>query len=156
MIQNLLAKVVGTQNDRDLKRLRPIVGQVGALEPAMAALTDEQLRDKTGEFRGRIARGETVDDLLVEAFAVVRREVGVTTVPVDALDDVVEVLARTPLANSRSDARRTLAQRGYRVNGQVLDDTTTSLAAVPCIEGRYLLLRRGKTSYHVVECASQG
>jgi len=72
MIQNLLAKVVGTQNERDLKRLRPIVGQVGALEPAMTALSDDQLRENTAEFRARFARGDTVDDLLVEAFAVVR------------------------------------------------------------------------------------
>ena len=72
MIQNLLAKVVGTQNERDLKRLRPIVGQVGALEQATTALSDDQLRDKTAELRARIARGETPDDLLVEAFAVVR------------------------------------------------------------------------------------
>jgi tyrosyl-tRNA synthetase len=91
-----------------------------------------------------------------EAFSVVRREVGVTTVPADALGDVVSVLARTPLASSNSDARRTLAQRGYRVNGQVLDDTTTSLVDVPRIDGRDLLLRRGKTSYHVVECAAEG
>ena len=46
MIQNLLAKVVGTQNERDLKRLRPIVAQVGALEPATVALSDDQLREK--------------------------------------------------------------------------------------------------------------
>src|SRR6186997_3135626 len=72
MIQNLLAKVVGTQNERDLKRLRPIVGQVGALEGAMTALSDDQLREKTAEFRARMAQGETLDDLLVEAFAVVR------------------------------------------------------------------------------------
>ena len=91
-----------------------------------------------------------------EAFAVVRREVGVTTVPAEVLGDVVAVLARTPLASSNGDARRTLAQRGYRVNGQVLDESTTSLADVPRVEGRYLVLRRGKTSYHVVECASQG
>ncbi len=61
-----------------------------------------------------------------EAFAVVRREVGVTTVPADALGDVIGLLARTPLAGSNGDARRTLAQRGYRVNGQVLDESTTS------------------------------
>ena len=91
-----------------------------------------------------------------EAFAVVRREVGVTTVPAEALGDLIGLLARTPLAGSNGDARRTLAQRGYRVNGQVLDESTTSLADLPRIEGRYLVLRRGKTSYHVVECAAEG
>ena len=72
MLQTLLAKVVGTQNDRELKRLRPLVGEVGALEPAIQALGDEQLRAKTAEFRERLAQGATLDDLLPEAFAVVR------------------------------------------------------------------------------------
>src|SRR5215475_6382701 len=72
MIQNILAKIVGTQNERDLKKLRPIVDQVGAFESATEALTDEQLRAKTAEFRTRLANGETLDDLLPEAFAVVR------------------------------------------------------------------------------------
>src|SRR5437763_11997716 len=72
MLDTLLAKVVGTQNERELKRLRPLVGEIGALEPSIQALSDEQLRAKTAEFRARIAEGETLDDLLVEAFAVVR------------------------------------------------------------------------------------
>src|SRR4051812_26716663 len=72
MLQTLLAKVIGTQNERDLKKLRPIVAEVGALEPSIAALSDEQLRGKTVEFRNRVANGETLDDLLPEAFAVVR------------------------------------------------------------------------------------
>src|SRR5262249_54295029 len=55
-----------------LKRLRPIVGQVNAFEPAISALTDDALRAKTVEFRERLARGETLDDLMPEAFAVVR------------------------------------------------------------------------------------
>ena len=72
VIETLLAKVVGTQNERELKRLRPLVGQVNALEPAIQALTDEQLRGKTAQFRDRLAKGAALDDLLVEAFAVVR------------------------------------------------------------------------------------
>jgi preprotein translocase subunit SecA len=72
MLDTLLAKIVGTQNERELKRLRPIVAEVGALEAATQALTDEQLRAKTSEFRSRLAEGETLDDLLAEAFAVVR------------------------------------------------------------------------------------
>jgi len=72
MLDTLLAKVVGTQNDRELKRLRPIVAEVNVLEPSIQALSDTQLRDKTAEFRQRVANGETLDDLLPEAFAVVR------------------------------------------------------------------------------------
>src|SRR5438309_2489898 len=72
MLDTLLAKVVGTQNDRELKRLRPIVAEVNVLEPTIERLTDEQLRGKTIEFRQRLANGETLDDLMAEAFAVVR------------------------------------------------------------------------------------
>src|SRR4051794_5123819 len=72
MLDTLLAKVVGTQNDRELKRLRPIVAEVNALEPTIAALIDDGLRAKTAEFRQRVAQGETLDQLLPEAFAVVR------------------------------------------------------------------------------------
>src|SRR5678815_3221754 len=72
MIGQLLAKVIGTQNERELKRMYPRVAEIGALEPSIKALTDEQLRAKTIEFRDRVNKGETVDDLLVEAFAVVR------------------------------------------------------------------------------------
>src|SRR6186713_1231256 len=72
MLQTILAKVIGTQNERDLKKLRPIVAQVNALEGSIKPLSDEALRGKTAEFRARLANGETLDDLLVEAFAVVR------------------------------------------------------------------------------------
>src|SRR4026208_1460004 len=72
MLDTLLAKVVGTQNERELKRLRPIVGQINALEPAIQALSDEQLRAKTAEFKQRVVNGESLDKLLTEAFAVVR------------------------------------------------------------------------------------
>src|SRR6187401_3289953 len=72
MLDTILAKVVGTQNERELKRLRPLVAEIAALEATTQALTDEQLRAKTVEFRERLAKGETLDDLLVEAFAVVR------------------------------------------------------------------------------------
>src|ERR1051326_1898082 len=72
MIDKVLAKIVGTQNERELKKLRPVVASINGLEPAMQALSDEQLRAKTLEFRTRVANGETLDGLLPEAFAVVR------------------------------------------------------------------------------------
>src|SRR5215216_7591390 len=72
MFGQLLTKIVGTQNDRELKRLRPRVADINVFEPAIKALSDEQLRGKTAEFRARLANGETIDDLLPEAFAVVR------------------------------------------------------------------------------------
>ncbi len=72
MLGQLLAKVIGTENDRELKRLTPKVGQISALEPSISQLTDEQLQEKTNEFRQRLKAGEELDSLLVEAFAVVR------------------------------------------------------------------------------------
>jgi preprotein translocase subunit SecA len=72
MLGQLLAKVIGTQNDRELKRLRPIVERVNSFEPAIKALSDAELRGRTAEFRERLGRGETIDDVLPEAFAVVR------------------------------------------------------------------------------------
>jgi preprotein translocase subunit SecA len=72
MLGQLLAKVIGTQNERELKRLLPRVAEINALEPSVTALSDEQLRGKTAEFRKRVADGTPIDDLLVEAFAVVR------------------------------------------------------------------------------------
>ena len=65
-------KIIGTHSERELKRIYPIVDQIEALEPEYEKLTDEQLRGKTNEFKERLAKGETLDDLLVEAFAVVR------------------------------------------------------------------------------------
>jgi len=72
MLNTVLAKVFGTQNERELKKLRPFVSQINAFEPAMQALRDEQLKARTAEFRGRLANGEALDDILPEAFAVVR------------------------------------------------------------------------------------
>src|SRR5918994_1386498 len=72
LVDTLLAKVIGTANDRELKRLRPFVVEINAKEPEIQSLTDEQLRGKTAEFRQRLENGEPPDDLLVESFAVVR------------------------------------------------------------------------------------
>jgi preprotein translocase subunit SecA len=72
ILDTILAKVIGTQNERDLKKVRPIVTAINAREPEIQKLTDEQLRAKTAEFRQRLANGETLEDLLPEAFAVVR------------------------------------------------------------------------------------
>ncbi|HXT71803.1 MAG TPA: preprotein translocase subunit SecA [Vicinamibacterales bacterium] len=72
MINALLAKVIGTQNERELKRLRPVVARVGELESGVKALSDQDLRGRTQQFRERVANGELLDDILPEAFAVVR------------------------------------------------------------------------------------
>ncbi len=72
MINTILTSIIGTKNERELKAIRPMVQKVGALEPAMRALDDHALAAKTPEFKQRIAGGASLDDLLPEAFAVVR------------------------------------------------------------------------------------
>ncbi len=68
----LFSKIMGTHSQRELKRIYPLVDKIEALAPAVEKLSDEELRSKTAVFKERLERGETLDDLLVEAFAVVR------------------------------------------------------------------------------------
>ncbi|MGB0752440.1 MAG: preprotein translocase subunit SecA, partial [Gammaproteobacteria bacterium] len=72
MLSNPFAKLFGSRNDRIIKRHMKVVARINALEPDMEALDDAALRAKTDEFRNRISSGEALDDLLPEAFAVVR------------------------------------------------------------------------------------
>ena len=69
---NLIEKVFGTHSDRELKLIYPIVDKIVALKPEMEKLTDEELKDNTRKFKERLANGETLDDILPEAFATVR------------------------------------------------------------------------------------
>src|SRR6266508_5657327 len=69
---NFFKKIVGDSNDRVVKQITPIVDEIESLEPEFKALSDAQLREKTAEFKERLAGGETLDDILPEAFAVVR------------------------------------------------------------------------------------
>ena len=72
MFGELLKKIVGSKNDRELKRIQPLVDQINELESKVSPLTDDQLRAKTSEFKERIEKGESLDQILPEAFAVVR------------------------------------------------------------------------------------
>ena len=69
---SVLEKIFGTHSERELKRIYPIVDKIEALEPEFEKLSDEELKGKTAEFKGRLEQGETLDDLLVEAYATVR------------------------------------------------------------------------------------
>ncbi len=71
-VEIVLAKVFGSHSERELKKIRPIIAAINAKEPEAQALSDDQLRAKTEEFRHRYGQGETLEDLLPEAFAVVR------------------------------------------------------------------------------------
>jgi preprotein translocase subunit SecA len=74
-LDTFLKKIFGSRNDRELKRIRPKVAAINDLEPRIQSLTDDQLRSKTAEFKERLRQGATIEDLLIEAFAVAR-EVG--------------------------------------------------------------------------------
>lgn len=72
MVTQILTKIFGTKHDREMKKIQPTVDLINSYEPKMAALTDDQLKAKTPEFQERLKKGETVDDILPEAFAVCR------------------------------------------------------------------------------------
>jgi len=72
MIGNFFKKIIGTQNERELKRLQVIVDRINVLEPSIVPLSDNALRQKTEEFRAALSNGKSVEDILPEAFAVVR------------------------------------------------------------------------------------
>ena len=111
MVLNLLTKVFGSQNERELKRLQPIVDQINALEPAVQALSDEELKAQTAVFKQRIEQGETLDDILAEAFATVR-EASVRTVNMRHFDVQLIggiVLHQGKIAEMKTGEGKTLA-----------------------------------------------
>src|SRR5437016_3055826 len=75
MLDTLVKKFVGSRNDREIKKIQPLVAKINDLEPRLSSLTDEQLKAKTAEFKQRSENGESLEDLLPDAFAVVR-EIG--------------------------------------------------------------------------------
>ena len=89
----LLTKIFGTHSQREIKKIRPIVDKILALEGEYQALSEEALKHKTVEFKQRLAQGETLDDILVEAFAAIReaawRVLGMKPYPVQLLGGVV-------------------------------------------------------------------
>ena len=71
-MQWLLKRILGTKNERDVKKLRPLVPRINEIEKSLQALSDDALKAKTAEFKARLAKGETLDALMLEAFAVVK------------------------------------------------------------------------------------
>ncbi|MEI6704613.1 MAG: hypothetical protein WCL71_13945, partial [Deltaproteobacteria bacterium] len=72
MFRSIIKKFIGSKNERELKKMWPIVEKINRLEPAITSLSDDQLKARTVEFKERYAKGETLDSLLPEAFAVCR------------------------------------------------------------------------------------
>lgn len=107
---NLIEKVFGTHSERELKMIYPIVDKIEALRPKMQGLTDEELRDNTRIFKERLAAGETLDDLLPEAFATVReaakRTLNMEHYPVQLIGGIV--LHQGRIAEMRTGEGKTL------------------------------------------------
>ena len=89
----LITKIFGTRSDRELKKIQPLVNKVLALEEPYSKLSEEELRGKTAQFKARLAEGETLDDLLPEAFAAIReaawRVLGMKPYPVQIIGGIV-------------------------------------------------------------------
>jgi preprotein translocase subunit SecA len=110
MIDTLLAKVFGSKQERNIKKLMPLVNKINSLEKKVSRLSDKNLMAKTDEFRGRIKNGGTLDDLLPEAFAVVReaakRTIGLRHYDVQLIGGIV--LHRGAIAEMANGEGKTL------------------------------------------------
>lgn len=110
MIQTVINKIFGTKSERDLKKIQHYVDAANALASQMEALSDDQLKAKTQEFKDRLAKGETLDDILSEAFAVVReaakRVIGLRPYDVQLLGGIV--LHQGKIAEMRTGEGKTL------------------------------------------------
>ncbi len=110
MFSKILELIFGTKNERELKKLRPIVEKINSLEPEVKALSNEKLAAKTGKFKRRLADGETMDELLPEAFAVVRevarRTVGMRHFDVQLMGGIV--LHQGKIAEMKTGEGKTL------------------------------------------------
>ncbi len=106
----VIDKIFGTHSEREIKRIRPLVDKIESMRPEMMERTDEELREKTGEFKKRLAEGETLDDLLPEAFAVVReaarRVLNMEHFPVQLMGGII--LHQGRIAEMRTGEGKTL------------------------------------------------
>ena len=93
MFKSLIEKMIGSYSDREIKRIKPLVDKVLSYDEEYGKLTDEELKAKTPEFISRLANGETLDDILPEAFATVReaswRVIGLKHYPVQIIGGIV-------------------------------------------------------------------
>ena len=110
MLNVILTKILGSQNERELKRMGPIVEQVSELEKKISPLSDESLRAKTQEFKDSLEAGQTLEDILPQVFAVVRevscRTTGLRHYDVQILGGVV--LHRGKIAEMKTGEGKTL------------------------------------------------
>ena len=110
MFNTILTKIVGNHNERELKRIQPLVARINELEGGISQLSDADLKSKTPEFKSRLEKGESLDDILPEAFAAVR-ETGRRTLSMRHFDVQViggEVLHRGKIAEMKTGEGKTL------------------------------------------------
>ncbi|MCP4680707.1 MAG: preprotein translocase subunit SecA, partial [Desulfobacterales bacterium] len=111
MLGKFIKGIFGSKNERELKQMAPIVDQINELEPSFQALSDTQLKEKTAAFKERIAKGETLDALLPEAFAAVRetsvRVLGMRHFDVQLVGGIV--LHQGKIAEMKTGEGKTLA-----------------------------------------------
>ncbi len=111
MIASIAKKIFGSKNERELKKLDPLAQAVNELEPSIKKLSDDEMRAKTAEFKERLSNGETVDDLLPEAFALVReasiRTLGMRHFDVQLIGGIV--LHQGKIAEMKTGEGKTLA-----------------------------------------------
>src|SRR5688572_18415525 len=114
MIGGVIKKVFGTSHEREIKRIQPRVVRINALEPAMKKLSDAELRGKTAEFKQKLDNGAKLDDLMEEAFAVVReasvRTIGLRHYDVQFIGGAI--LHRGAIAEMRTGEGKTLVATG--------------------------------------------
>lgn len=110
MLEKVLTKLFGTKHDREMKKLRPIINQINEFEPKLQALSDSELQAQTAKLKGRLANGETLDDILPEAFATCReasvRVLGMRHYDVQMIGGLV--LHRGDIAEMRTGEGKTL------------------------------------------------
>lgn len=110
MLKGILGAIFGSQKERDIKAIKPIIVRVNAFEPAIKQLTDDELKNKTIEFRERLANGATLDDILPEAFACVR-EASIRTIGLRHFDVQIiggYILHKGKIAEMRTGEGKTL------------------------------------------------
>ena len=111
MLKGLLTKVMGDPNEKELDRLQPLVNAINDLEPEIQAMSDAELCAQTDAFRSRLAQGESMDDLLIQAYAVVReaarRTIGLRHYDVQLIGGIV--LHQGKIAEMKTGEGKTLA-----------------------------------------------
>ena len=124
-----------------------------ALATDVTALVHGSAAEQAAAEAAQVLFGGDPTAASAEALAVVAREVPSSEVTREQLGDQIAVLVQTGLASSNGEARRTLTQKGFKANGQTLEETK-SLLEVDLLHGRYMLLRKGKTNFHLLTVAN--